>query len=545
MKIFDFPFRFNPSVVIFQVLFAGINHKIAKDTAIQNLPQKAGPFPDREKIGGTPKKINVGTREPSGSGKSFRFKAELKHQNQFWKSIFLAKFWLEETNFALSQVDDFILTTKRVVISKMDKVCNHEARKQVVAKVEKLWVEIFETLNTQDLGNSVLAWKQNRTPPFRKEEGGVVYQGNAEDIELEVEPGLNMRVNLIGSNFLTKPLKTLGEDFDLDPGIDQNTGLSDLNRGRGVNLGSIRIRDNNASISWDINLHHATTIGEVIDAINSCGITDLRADISASKKGLKLTYTGLDESNLEQGFTVSETSGTTARDLGILTNLLKPSANQPSSLEGRDLDPILTQDTPVSLLKSGDGQTLGSIKIALGKTQKIVDLSSVSNLREIIDAINNSISEVVASINNSKKGISVESTVVRKNLVVYDADEKKSASSLGISGSPDIWGGFLFLMEALNNDDSEAISKSLEILNLSLPEILSYKAETETKLKILESIRSRVIGFQSDVIRLLPEVRGVDLFQVTTDLAKQQSIYQSALQSGAAMIQPRLLDFIR
>lgn len=331
----------------------------------------------------------------------------------------------------------------------------------------------------------------------------------------------------------------------MDPGINRDTRLSDLNRGRGVNLGSIRIMDSNASISWDINLHHTTTLGEVIDAINSCGITDLRADISASKKGLKLTYTGLDESNLEQGFTVSETSGTTARDLGILTNLLKPSANQPSSLEGRDLDPILTQDTPVSLLKSGDGQTLGSIKIELGKIQKIVDLSSVSNLREIIDAINNSISEVVASINNSKKGISVESTIVRKSLVVYDADEKKSASSLGISGSPDIWGCFLFLMEALNNDDSAAISKSLEILNLSLPEILSYQAETETKLKILESIRSRIIGFQSDVIRLLPEVRGIDLFQVTTDLAKQQSIYQSALQSGGAMIQPRLLDFIR
>lgn len=201
MKIFGFPFRFNPSVVIFQVLFTGITHKIAKDTTIQSLPENVDPFPDREKIGWTPKKINVGTREPSGSGKSFGFKTELKHQEQVLKSISLAKFWLEETNFALSQVEDFILRTKKIVRSMMDKVYNHKVCKQAIAEVEKLWVEIFKTLNTQDLGNSVLAWKQNRTPPFRKEEGGVVYQGNAEDIELEVEPGLNMRVNLIGSNF--------------------------------------------------------------------------------------------------------------------------------------------------------------------------------------------------------------------------------------------------------------------------------------------------------------------------------------------------------
>lgn len=545
MKVFNFSFGLNPSLFVFHVLFAGITHKIAKDTAIQSLPENVDPFPDREKIGWTSPKIDTDTGEPLGPRKGVGSKTELKHPDQLLKSISLAKFWLEETNFTLSQVDDLIFRTKKIVKSISDKVYNHKARKQAVAEVEKLWVRIFERFNPQDLGNYVLAGKQNPTPSFRKEGSEVVIQRNAEDIELEVEPGLNMRINLLSSDFLTKPLKTLGEDFDLDPGINQDTRLSDLNRGRGVNLGSIKIMDSNASKSRDINLHHATTIGEVIDAINSCGITDLITDISASKKGLKLTYTGLNKSNVDPGFIVSETSGATAGDLGISTNLLKSSANQPGSLEGKDLDPILTQDTPVSLLKRGNVQALGSIKIVLGKTQKIVDLSSASNAGEIIGAINNSMPEVIASINNSKKGISVESTVAKKSLVVYDADGKKSASTLGISGSPDIWGCFLFLLEALKDDDWESISKSLEILNLSSPEILSYEGETETKLKILESKRRRIIGFQSDVTRLLPEVRGADLFQAVKGLVKQQSIYQSALQSGVAMIQPGLLNFIK
>jgi hypothetical protein len=545
MKVFDFSLGLNPSLFVFHVLFVGITHKIAKNTVLQSPPQKVVPLPDHEKIVWNRKKVDADAYEPSGPENGGGFKTELKPPDQLLKSISLAKFCLEETNFTLSQVGDLIFRTKKIVKSMRVKVHNYKTHGLVAGEVEKLWGGILERLNPQDLGIYAMAGKQNGIPPFRKEGKEVAYQRNAEDIELEVEPGLNMRINLLSSDFLTKPLKTLGEDFDLDPGINQDTRLSDLNRGRGVNLGSIKIMDSNASKSRDINLHHATTIGEVIDAINSCGITDLIADISASKKGLKMTYTRSNQSNLEQGFTVSETRGTTARDLGILTNLLKPSANQPGSLEGKDLDPILTQDMPVSLLKRGKGLALGSIKIVLGKPQKIVDLSSASNVREIIGAINNSMPEVIASINNSKKGISVESTVARKSLAIYDADGKKNATSLGISGSPDIWGCFLFLMEALRNDDRESISKSLEILNLSSPEILTYKQEIETKLKILESKRCRIIGFQSDATRLLPGVRGADLFQAAKELVKQQSIYQSALQSGMAMIQPGLLNFIK
>jgi flagellar hook-associated protein 3 FlgL len=116
---------------------------------------------------------------------------------------------------------------------------------------------------------------------------------------------------------------------------------------------------------------------------------------------------------------------------------------------------------------------------------------------------------------------------------------------LGISGSADMLGGLLFLREALNNDSSAAISKSLEILDLSLEEVLSHITETEAKLKRLENIGTRIMGFQSDATRLLSEAREVDLFRAVTNLENQQSIYQSALQSGATVIQPTLLNFIR
>jgi flagellin-like hook-associated protein FlgL len=525
---------------------------------IQNLTKNADRPLEPEKIMGADKKINVIPPKPSVAEKSPRTGGELRQPDQFLKNISLAKFWLKDVHSTLSQVNDLILEAKKIAGQMVEKPPNHEARKQATKEVEKLLVDILKIADTQkdacplmvnpseqDARKHIFVCNQTRAPSFRKKENGWVYPGDSEEIELRIEPGLNMRINLVGLNFLTKPLKTLGEDFDLDPGIDQNTRLSDLNGERGVNLGPIRVTKNNTGRSWDINLHHTATVGDVITAINSSGIGGLSADIGTSKKGLKLTYTGLNESNLGQEFAVSEASGTPAKDLGILSNLLGHKANQPNSLEGRGLDPILTQNTSISLLKCGHGLTLGTIKIVLGSIQRTVDLSSASTIGEIIDAINGSIPGVLASLNNSKKGISIESTGVGQSLMVSDGDDKRSASGLGISGSADMFGGLLFLRETLNNGGPEAISKSLEILDLSLEEISSHRTETEAKLKRLENIGTRITGFQSDAIWLLSEVEEVDRFRAITNLENQQCIYQSALQSGDAVIQPTLLSFIR
>jgi len=517
------------------------------DTVIQNLTKNAGRFlkpllwvQNSEKDCVDPKRMIM----ISETEKSPRSNNELGDYDRFLKNISLAKVRLKATDFTLSQLKDFIIKVKKINIQMIDKTSKHGACKEAAKEVEKLLVKILKIANTPEQGKYIFAGDQTTIPPFRREKGGVAYQGDTEEMEVEVETGSKMKINLVGSNFLTIPLKTLGEDFDLDPGIDQNTQLADLNQGRGVNLGLTRVANSNADVSWGINLYHTVTVGDVINTINASKIAGLNAEINVTKKGLKLTRKRLNESTPGQEFTLSEASGTTAKDSGILTNLLEHSTNRAGSLEGEDLDPILTDSTPVSLLKKGHGLTLGTIKIALGRIQRIVDLSSASIIGEIIDAVNNSIPGVIASVNNSRKGISVESTVGGKSLVVSDGDDKKSAHSLGISGSPDILGTLLFLMEGLNNEDREAISKSLEILNLSLEEILTHGAEVGAKLKRLENIEVRLIGFQPDTSRVLSEIEGDDLFKATKNLTNQLFIFQSALKRGAAMIQPTLLDFI-
>jgi len=465
--------------------------------------------------------------------RSLRSKTKLGNQDRFLKSVSLAKTRMKHTQHALSQLKNLISLVKKIAMEMRDKSSKDADPQQMIKDMKKLFAEIDKIVNSQDIRRESSAWTHT------------VSQGKTEEIEVEIEPGLNIRINSIESDFLTKSRKILGEDVDLNPAIDQNTKLSELNLGRGVSLEVIRVTNKTEGVFWDINFHKAITVGDVIEAIDSSQIAGLSAKINASRKGLELSYACSNYANPGEELTISEAGGTTARDLGILPGPSKNSDRGAGCIAGKDLNPILTEKTPILSLKKGQGLMLGSIKIILGETQRIVDLSSACTIGEIIDAINNSMPEVIASVNNSKRGISLESTVEGKSLVVYDGDDKKTARSLEISGSPDMLGAFQFLIESLNIGDHKAISKSLGILDLGSEEISSLMAETEAKLKRLENIESRLRDLQPEMPRLLSRVNRDDVSRATADLANQQCIFRAALKRGATMLQPTLLDFIR
>ena len=451
MEIFNCPFKLSPASITWQHVFLGMANKTMDGTT-----QSSRENPDPRPRPGGPALSRNETKTILEAKRSLKLRTRQGHEDRFLKNIELAKQWLKAAHSALDQLSHSLLKAKKITIQMTDKTSSPEIWKRTAKEVERLLAEILNTVDHQDTGRYPF-W-QNRTTPSYSSKGQreTACQGNGEEMELEIQPGLNMKLNVLDSDLLTKPLKTLGEDGDLIPGIDSDTRLSDLNLGKGVNLGSIRV--NHASRCWDINLHRATTVGEVMDAINSSGIPGLSADINASKTGFKLSHNGSKEHSSGQELSISQTSGGTAGDLSMLSN----------PVEGQSLGSILTEKTPTSMLRNGRGMLLGTVKFALGDTETVIDLGSASTIGEIIQAINDSIPDVIASVNNSKTGISVESKVAGKNLVVSDGDERKSAQALGISGSPDIKGALCFLMEGLNKGEDKAILEALETLDLGL-----------------------------------------------------------------------------
>jgi flagellar hook-associated protein 3 FlgL len=103
-----------------------------------------------------------------------------------------------------------------------------------------------------------------------------------------------------------------------------------------------------------------------------------------------------------------------------------------------DLNPVLTDDTPVSALSAGQGLSLGSIEISDGTNKKVIDLSSANSVGDIvrlIDANPPAGRTLTATINGSGLTISIDAGG-GGNLTIKDLPGGNTATQLQIATSP-------------------------------------------------------------------------------------------------------------
>jgi len=92
--------------------------------------------------------------------------------------------------------------------------------------------------------------------------------------------------------------------------------------------------------------------------------------------------------------------------------------------------------------------------------------------------------------------------------------------------------------DALRNGDLKNLSDNLDTLN-------SARATLGATQARLDSAKSRLADVETTTTQLLSETEDTDLAKAILDLTNQQNVYQAALRSGASIIQPSLLDFLR
>ena len=215
-------------------------------------------------------------------------------------------------------------------------------------------------------------------------------------------------------------------------GIHSKTKLTSLNDGNGIRLQEgvddlfFTFADETPDLSLD--LAEATTLGDVVDAINNDDdlSSKVSAAISADGKRLKLTdlTAGAGEFTVVSGET-----GSAAEDLGLTTTAVA------GVITGESLTSGL-RDTLVASFKGGQGLgTLGNIDITdrNGGTDT-VDLASAETLDDLVDLINDSAASVTATVNKARSGIVLTDTSGGSgNLVIADnVDGTESATALGL-----------------------------------------------------------------------------------------------------------------
>jgi len=215
----------------------------------------------------------------------------------------------------------------------------------------------------------------------------------------------------------------------INPGsklLDDSVKLSELNEGRGVEAGVIRITDRSGATA-DIDLSMARTMDDVLQTIN-----DAKIDVRATTVGnaLKLIdETGSTVSNLK----VEQLGNAeTAADIGLWG--MDEAA---SSVTGIDLelpDGINSlRGAALSELGGGSGiGPLGDLSITLSNGQvATIDLSSATTSSEVVDMIEASGLPLIAKLNDAKNGFQIRDVSGGEgNFKIESADD--TASQLGL-----------------------------------------------------------------------------------------------------------------
>jgi flagellar hook-associated protein 2 len=206
--------------------------------------------------------------------------------------------------------------------------------------------------------------------------------------------------------------------------------LAALNDGNGVQITGQGVVDLQVSLSDGssvaIDLHDASTLGEVVSQINAAGAGKLTAAIAADGNRLQLS----DVTGGAGAFTVANgAASTAAEDLGLVAT------GSGGTITGARLVAGL-RDTLLSSLNGGQGLgPLGALQITdRNGVAATVDLAAAETVGDVISLVNAASPQVSASVNSARNGLTiVDQSGGAGALVVASGDATNTAEKLGLA----------------------------------------------------------------------------------------------------------------
>jgi len=446
---------------------------------IANLSRNIENFMKLENMMSTGRKINKPSDDPIGTISSLGYRSKLAQFEQFTKNISSAKTWLSHEDLALSDMNGLLIQAKEIAVTLANDSYDYTARQGAASEIESIFEQVLQAGNTQLDNRYIFSGHKTLQQAFRSTGVGVIYEGDDGVIKTEIENGATVGINTVGSSVLTKSFTVIGDDADLKAGIDGATLLTQLNAGDGIDLttGTFNITDANLNTTVTVDISAAVTINDVITEINTQlaagGITNLTASIGL--EGNNISFTATDR-------------------------------------------PDVTVDTPLANVNSGAGVSLspGTFEIHNSdhSTSVVIDISSGSNLGDVITSINSQltaagIANVTASLNAAGTGLQIQDTNgVPLGLSVSNLGEQNTtATELGLVGdiSPTLVGTDLqpqpeFVIEESAVD--ETVAAGLGILGTMNYDLIGEDLDSQITGDTALSLLNNGVGFELDSIRI-------------------------------------------
>lgn len=382
-----------------------VTQKMIADRATSNLSASADRLMRLQAQMSTGRRLSRPSDDAVGVTRALSFETTISAVEQYRSNVSWAKTGLNTMDQSLGTISSLLISARELATGLADDTFDATARHGAAQNAKTLLDQILQAGNTESNGRYIFSGHMTRTQTFLATPTGVVYQGDQGFIYTQVESSSQVATNMLGSDIMMAPLQTLGEGFDLKRGVATAVALADLNHGLGVDLapGTVNFADDTTGTTVTVSLAGATTIGDVISAINTQlaagGLTGITASVSPTGNSLRLT----------------------AADNGLIST-----ATQLSNLNrGRGID-----------------QVPGKIQIATDdlSVNVTVDFTGAQTVGDLINAFNTQmtaagVANVTLGINGTGTGLQItDANPSALGLQVIDTSGETTAQDLGLRG---------------------------------------------------------------------------------------------------------------
>ena len=326
----------------------------------------------------TMQRINRPSDDPIGTSIVGVLEDLLERRDQRLRNLSHADAVLGNTDAALSDLAGILIEAKGIASSQIGIGSDQQTRANQAEVIDAMLSSVVGIANRKYQQINLFAGSATGTTPIQSLGEGLRYLGIGEGMLTDLGQARPLPITISGERAFGSLSARVEGDRDLDPQMIPATRLSDLRGagGQGIRLGSVAVDVDGTDLTVD--LTGAASIGDVAARLESA-LTDVNPAITvqidpASGSRLQFTAAGSTITIFDPG------ADATAADLGISGVFTDADAL------GADLDPVLTELTPLSSL---DGLTIpmGSIRIANNGQSRDLDLSGAETVRDLINLV--------------------------------------------------------------------------------------------------------------------------------------------------------------
>lgn len=125
------------------------------------------------------------------------------------------------------------------------------------------------------------------------------------------------------------------------------------------------------------------------------------------------------------------------------------------------------------------------------------------------------------------------------------AGNKIAVNVTGPDAFGQVFNALATLRDALQANDSAAISAAVGSITAASDHVLEVRAEVGARMNRLERTSERLALLDESLKKVLSNVEDADMAEVITELKTREAVYRASLAAGARLLQPTLMDFLR